>query len=180
MRRGGARSGSERAPPGPCRSIGGDALDLSVVRFRPVHEVDVEGDDVALRGDAVLDPPGLLVVEARTGKRDAARADPAERRGMGRPADEAALLAPRRRRGWSRVQEAAGAGKEVAPSQHGKTSITDAELINFAGKYLGRQILRKRTETPGAEFGWRARLPNRHTGPARGGAGGFVRLSQTP
>src|SRR5215218_9281091 len=100
--------------------FGGDALDLLLVRLRPVHEVDVEGDHVALRGGAVLDPPGLHVVEARTGKRDAARADPAERRRMGRPADEAAPLAPRRR-GRPGLQEAAGAGNEIATSQHGNS-----------------------------------------------------------
>src|SRR5215217_3588800 len=130
-------------PQGLVGPFGGDALDLSLVRFRPVHEVDVEGDHVALRGGAVLDPPCLHVVEARTGKRDAARTDPAERRRMGRPADEAAPLAPRRR-GRPGLQEAAGAGNEIATSQHGNSPDTDAGP-QVAGKYRRRQIFRKRT-----------------------------------
>src|SRR5215204_4682955 len=155
-------------PQGLVGPFGGDALDLSLVRFRPVHEVDVEDDHVALRGGAVLDPPCLHVVEARTGKRDAARTDPAERRRMGRPADEAALLAPRRR-GRPRVQETARAGNEIATSQHGKSLDADAGLLKLqentaVGKYF-ESAPRRPERNSGA-----CAAPDRHmTGPARGG-----------
>src|SRR5215207_8983674 len=143
-------------PQGLVGPFGGDALDLSLVRFRPVHEVDVEGDHVALRGGAVLDPPCLHVVEARTGKRDAARTDPAERRRMGRPADEAALLAPRRR-GRPRVQETARAGNEIATSQHGKSLDADAGLLKL-----------QENTAVGKFFESAPRRPERNSGGVRG------------